>query len=102
MHEESSRICPFCAETIQTRAKVCPRCRQWLSMRSLRHPLTAVLVTGVPHLALYFVLIWAAMSIVGRLFDPRPHYSKVPGALQVLVPTDSSLPTVGADPVTER
>ena len=32
------KICPYCAEQINAAAKVCPRCRQWLSIYSLRNP----------------------------------------------------------------
>ena len=84
MNPEPDRICPFCAETIHAEAKVCPRCRQWLSLRSLRHPITALLVTGVPGLAVCAAFAWIAISGFGRLLDPRPRYSEVPGALEIL------------------
>ncbi len=35
---ESTKVCPLCAETIQTTAKVCPHCRYWQKRWSLQNP----------------------------------------------------------------
>ena len=80
MNLEPSQVCPFCAETIKVRAKVCPRCRQWLSRRSLRHPM----VMGLLMLVFYFAFVWIGVSGLGKILDPGPRYAEVPGALQVL------------------
>lgn len=38
MKDENFKTCRYCAETISTKAKVCPHCRQWLTRLSLRNP----------------------------------------------------------------
>ena len=81
---DRSRICPLCAETIPVAAKVCPRCRQWLSLRSLRHPFIQGALTIVPLLILSGVLLGVGLTRFERLFNPRPFYSEMPNSLQIL------------------
>jgi hypothetical protein len=84
MNTESSRICPFCAESIQPAAKVCPRCRQWLTVCSLRHPLVSALLAGIPMIAIMVVLGVAGLDRLDRIINPRPSYTAFPHALRVL------------------
>ncbi|HZR21410.1 MAG TPA: FxLYD domain-containing protein [Verrucomicrobiae bacterium] len=78
------RICPFCAETIKREAKVCPRCRQWLTLRSLRNPAIAVWVYGLPHLMMYAVLSMTLLTIINRFQNPKPDYSDFLNSVRVL------------------
>ncbi len=84
MSPDLSRTCPVCAESIPATAKVCPRCRQWLSLRSLRHPLVQGVVTILPLVILLGLFFNAAITRFDRVFNPRPFYSEMPNALQVL------------------
>jgi hypothetical protein len=88
MDPVSNRICPFCAETIKREAKVCPRCRQWLTFRSLRNPVIATWVYGLPHLAIYAVMAMVILTAVNRFQNPKPDYTEFANALQV---TDSRM-----------
>ncbi len=84
MNDQTSRTCPYCAEIIMAEAKVCPRCRQWLSLRSLRHPLTQFFGIMVPLLVLMVFMINSFFSLLDRLQNPRPYYSEFPGSLKIL------------------
>ncbi len=69
------QTCPYCAETIKREAKVCPRCRQWLTLRSLRNPVIGAWVYGLPHLVVSAVLVVVLLKGLDRLLDPKPDYS---------------------------
>lgn len=80
----NTRQCPYCTENIPSGARVCPRCRQWLSWKSLRNPATGAIL-GV---ALMFGVL-TPLGLYGvfgfsRMFNPRPHYVEYPGAIRVL------------------
>ncbi len=81
---ENQKTCPFCAEQIRQTAKLCPRCRQWLTLRSIRHPVIYMLV-GVLPLLLGAVLVFVTIS---RMFDnignPGPYYSEFASPLKIL------------------
>lgn len=80
----TQRACPHCAETISVAAKVCPRCRQWLTWRSLRNPIVNALAIGYPMLACFGGLLFMVTTSIQQLFQPRPFYSEVPEPLAVL------------------
>jgi predicted nucleic acid-binding Zn ribbon protein len=84
MNESPRRICPFCAESIPACARLCPRCRQWLSWRSLRHPMIQLLLIQVPLLVLVLLGFGQFLRIFQRLLDPQPHYTEASGALAVI------------------
>lgn len=84
MNASSTRTCPFCAESISAAARVCPRCRQWLKRRSWRNPEVRNAVGAVLCLAALAALGGAGITALDRLFNPRPYYSEMPDALQVL------------------
>jgi len=84
MNVETQRECPFCAETIQAAARVCPRCRQWLSLRSFRHPLVATCVTAVPIIVLAVVMGLGITRTFERFFNPPPYYTEFLGSLRVI------------------
>ena len=79
----SNRVCPFCAEAIGVAAKVCPRCRQWLTWRSLRHPTVGVCLMMVASI-LYFGAFGAALiKALTWTWNPPPYYTDFHNALQV-------------------
>lgn len=84
MNNESKKTCPFCAETIPAAAKICPRCRQWISLRSFRNPVVG-LITG---LCIMFVCGSCMVFMFSRLFshigNPPPYYADHVGSLQIL------------------
>ena len=79
----SRRTCPFCAESIKQEAKVCPRCRQWLTLRSIRNPAISVWVYGFPHLVMYAVISILVLTAVNRIQNPKPDYTDYINSLRV-------------------
>jgi hypothetical protein len=84
MNTESSRLCPFCAEPIKPVAQVCPRCRQWLTLRSLRNPTVSACVLGGLMVAILIVLGAAALNALEQIQNPKPYYTGFPQALRVM------------------
>jgi hypothetical protein len=80
----SKRTCPFCAEEINSAAKVCPRCRQCLTLRSFRHPATVLLVIGFPLFLVILALTWTVVRSISRLGNPEPHYTQFLDSIKVL------------------
>lgn len=80
----SVRTCPFCAESIRAAAKVCPRCRQWLTWRSLRHPWINLGVGLAGLVGAFAILSLTVFTALGRLFNGTPDYQQHPDALAVL------------------
>lgn len=97
MNDAEKRSCPFCAETISAKAKLCPRCRQWLSWKSFRHPLILMLTLVVPVTFLWIALGFAMLSSFSKLTNPKPLYGEFPNSLKVLesrmnwAPTENGL-----------
>lgn len=84
MTNQPIRTCPFCAEQIMAEAKLCPRCRQWLSTRSLRHPIVSMFVMGVPVLGAMVVFGAVLFGKLDRFQNPKPYYSEFVGSIQVI------------------
>ncbi len=75
-----NRICPYCAETVKAEAKVCPKCRQWLTFYSIMNPAMFILAFSLCLLAVGagFLLIFK------RLTDPGVSYEHFPGSLSIV------------------
>jgi hypothetical protein len=84
MNDPEKRICPFCIETIEVKAKLCPYCHQWLTWKSFRHPLVMLLIHVVPVTAVWITFGAIALSSIDRLQNPKPYYSEFPNSLKVL------------------
>src|SRR5690242_2478766 len=84
MNDPEKRVCPFCAEVIKARAKLCPHCRQWLTLKSFRHPLVMMLTHVVPALGMWLVLTMALFSNLENFQNPKPYYSEFPDALKIV------------------
>ena len=84
MNDPEKRTCPFCAEIIHAEAKLCPRCHQWLKLKSFRHPLVSMLLHVVPVTIVWVFLIAAMFSCLDRLQNPKPYYSEFPDSLKIM------------------
>ena len=65
-------------------AKLCPHCRQWLTLKSFRHPLVMVFTHFVPALGIWVVFMVAMFSILDSIQNPKPYYSEFPSALKII------------------
>ena len=84
MNDPEKRICPFCVESIEVKAKLCPHCHQWLTLKSFRHPLVMLLVHVVPMTVVWIVFAALIFSSMDRLQNPKPYYSEFPGSLKII------------------
>ena len=84
MNDPKKRTCPFCAEVIKAEAKLCPHCRQWLTLKSFRHPLVLVFTHVIPMIILWVGFMVMMFSFIDRLQNPKPYYSEFPNALKIL------------------
>jgi hypothetical protein len=83
MSIDHNKICPYCAESIRAAAKVCPHCRQPLTFRSMRHPVTAFLVMLVPMLACVVFIATGVVYKLDKILNPGPHYGELLSSLSV-------------------
>jgi hypothetical protein len=81
--DQEKKICPHCAESIPARAKVCPRCRRWLSTWSFRNPAISLPIFFLPIMAFYFLLVHDGFGRFLAIFNPPPYYSDFPGSIRV-------------------
>ena len=84
MNHEENRSCPFCAETIKSVAKVCPRCRQWLTIRSLRNPFVMLALHSIPVVVVWVLFATLLLKSSEQLGNPRPYYSEFPSAIKIV------------------
>ena len=66
-----NRACPYCAEEVSANAKICPHCRQWLSVHSLRNP--TVFLAMVCSLGL--VCIVSCLLFFRQIMNPGKDFS---------------------------
>lgn len=82
MNDPEKRICRFCAEVIKAEAKLCPHCRQWLTLKSFRHPVVMILTHAIPSLGILVAMMMALFSFSEAYQNPRPYYSEFPDSLK--------------------
>lgn len=82
--QKNRKTCPSCAESIPVAAKICPRCRQWLSFLSFRNPFAVVLFAFLPMFASMILFGYWSFNRLGKLFNPPPFYSDFQGSIQIL------------------
>ena len=80
MNKPSTKSCPYCAETISTEAKVCPRCRQWQTFRSFTNPVVFLSIVILVICALGI----AAIIRLQRIIDPGPDFALFRNSLSVV------------------
>lgn len=83
-HNDGGRHCPYCAESIQAKARVCPHCRQWLSLLSFRHPIVGPLILLIPAMACVIAIVLAGAAGLNRLMNPAPYYTDFLDSLRVI------------------
>jgi hypothetical protein len=66
MNTENLKTCRYCAEQIKATARICPRCRQWLSVFSCRNPAVLVGTTSL----FYFLMFAVLIEGIHKMFDP--------------------------------
>lgn len=74
------KTCPYCAEEVMAIAKVCPHCRNWLSIYSLRNPI----VGGVFACLFATILIIGMLTSVHRLMNPGRDFSPYRESISVV------------------
>jgi hypothetical protein len=78
--QDADKTCRYCAESIPAAARICPRCRQWLTFRSFRNPMVYFATITPPALALIGLLIYST----GNFMNRPPYYSDFRGSIQIL------------------
>lgn len=78
--KQENKICRYCAESIPEAARLCPRCRQWLTFRSFRNPVVFFIAMALPLLAMMSLLVYTA----GNFMNRPPYYSDFKGSIQIL------------------
>lgn len=81
---KQKKTCRYCAETVPAAAKICPRCRQWLTYFSFRNPLVWSFCTVLPLVACVYICYCHITNRISAIINPAPHYSDFPGSLRVL------------------
>jgi hypothetical protein len=71
MNEENLKTCRYCAEQIKATAKICPRCRQWLSVFSLRNVSILIVMTWI----WTFYLMIGLVVTVHRWVNPGTNFA---------------------------
>lgn len=82
--QRNNRTCPCCSEIIPAAAKICPRCRQWLSVRSFRNPTVLALFIFLPMIVSLILMISWMVKQMQKVFNPPPYYSDFQGSIQIL------------------
>jgi hypothetical protein len=77
MAEKNFKTCRYCADQINVAAKVCPRCRQWLTIVSLRNPGALIVATGLTGLAFVIGFSIFIHSMVNHGIDFAPYRSQI-------------------------
>jgi len=86
MTDPETKICPACTEPIKRVARICPRCREWQTLWSIRHPATFCAV----YMGCFLIIEAAILVIVDRAVSPQPDFSHFRDQIAV---TESKLST---------
>ena len=75
-----NKKCPYCFEDTKPAAKVCPHCRNWLSIFSLRNPVVGMVVGSM----LSIILIIGFLTFVKQLMNPGRDFSPYRDSISVV------------------
>jgi hypothetical protein len=78
MNEEKFKTCRYCAEQVKAAAKVCPRCRQWLSIFSLRNPGVLIATVALCGLCLIIGFFIKTQELINPGVDFFPYRNQIP------------------------
>src|SRR5262249_23474708 len=69
---DMNKECPYCAEDVKAAARICPFCRNWLNVWSLRNPAIFLVIVSILILILIagFVVSLNRLLNRGRDFSP--------------------------------
>lgn len=83
---ESTKVCPLCAETIKAAAKVCPHCRFWQPKTkwSLRNPQFLQSVSSVICAAAIFGAIIGLVYFLQHLIGPKRDFTPYQSQIKVV------------------
>ena len=68
---ESTKVCPLCAETIKATAKVCPHCRHWQTKWSLQNPQIVLALYSL----VMFAFVIGAGTFYEKAFGPKEQFA---------------------------
>ena len=69
--DNQTKVCPLCAETIKTAAKVCPHCRRWQKKWSLQNPQIGLTLYAL----ICFAVFGCLATFVDKLFGPKEEFA---------------------------
>ena len=75
-----NKTCPYCAEEVLPAAKVCPHCRNWLSIFSLRNPLAGIVCFCI----FFLILVIGLLTSMQRLLNPVRNFSPYRDSISVV------------------
>jgi hypothetical protein len=67
-----TKICPLCAETVKSEAKVCPHCRHWLKKWSLPSPY----VSGAAVLTVWILVAVGFTAFLQKIEGPKTDFAE--------------------------
>jgi hypothetical protein len=78
--QTETKVCPHCAETIKSLAKVCPNCRYWQKKWSLYNP-KVIVILGAVVMTGYLVGMGVFMD---QLFGPKHDFAQYRDQIQLV------------------
>ena len=75
-----TKVCPLCAEIINTAAKVCPHCRHWQNKWSVQNPMVWTTLFAL----LYFAILAVLVAFGGKMFRPNEQFASYRDEINVV------------------
>jgi hypothetical protein len=77
MNQENAKTCRYCGEQVKAIAKVCPRCRQWLSPFSFRNPGILIGLTCIWCFLLLVFFVIGLHKMINPGMDFAPYRNQI-------------------------
>jgi hypothetical protein len=81
---EQTKVCPLCAETIKSAAKVCPHCRHWQTKWSFQNPQVMQSIAAVFWAAAIFGAIFGLGYFLENLIGPKRDFTQYQSQIAVV------------------